>query len=274
MVSVFIRTYHGDIAWLKYCLASVRRNLKGWTEIVVCIPKGQEALLDGIVPPEQVVASECYPDDYIGQQISKLQAHRHVRGDYVLFVDSDLIFHPGADVADYFAGDKPVLLKESYARLVARHPDIDVGRWQRAVENLFGSRPSHEYMRRAPQLFRTSTLKALDETFPHLEAHAICQRDRLFSEFNTIGFFVELCESGQYSIVDLEWQPEPPNRATQFWSWGGISSETLARLADLGVMDPGEPTTTTAPPPLAAPPKLGKLRRLQYAMKKYFPDLV
>ncbi len=274
MVSVFIRTYHGDIAWLKYCLASLRRNLKGWAEIVICIPEGQELLLKGVVTTERVVISPCYPDDYVGQQISKLQAFRHVRGDYVLFVDSDLVFHPGADVADYFAGDKPVLLKESYARLATKHPDIDIRRWQRAVENLFGSRPSHEYMRRAPQLFRTSTLRALDETFPYLEAHAVCQRDRLFSEFNVLGFFVQLCEAEQYFIVDLERHATPTNPATQFWSWGGISDEILKELTALGVRDPGDPTTQPAPLPITAPPKLGKWRRLRCALKKYFPELV
>ena len=55
MISVFIRTYHGDLAWLKYCLASVHRNLRGWAEIVVCIPEGQEALLEGIITTERVV---------------------------------------------------------------------------------------------------------------------------------------------------------------------------------------------------------------------------
>ena len=274
MISVFIRTYHGDLAWLKYCLASVHRNLRGWAEIVVCIREGQEALLEGIITTERVVTCPRYPDDYIGQQISKLQAFRHVRGDYVLFVDSDLVFHPGASVADYLAGDRPVLLKESYARLIVKHPDIDIRRWQLAVENLFGSRPSHEYMRRAPQLLRTSTLRALDETFPYLEAHAVCQRDRLFSEFNALGFFVELCEAEQYSIIDLERHAAPPNPATQFWSWGGISPEILMKLADLGVRDPGEPTTQPAPLPITAPPKLGKWRRLRYALQKYFPDLV
>lgn len=272
MTSIFVRTYHGDLAWLRYCLASIHRNLRGWSEIVVCIPQGQEGLLEGIVTTERIVTCARYPDDYIGQQISKLQAFRHVRGDHVLFVDSDLVFHPGASVADYLEGGKPVLLKESYARVAAKHPDIDISRWQRAVENLFGTKPSHEYMRRAPQLYLTSTLRALDETFPQLEAHAICQRDRLFSEFNTLGFYVELCESGRYSIVDLERHAPPPNPATQFWSWGGISPDVITRLGELGL---GEPMASSIPPaiPFAAPPKLGKWRRLRYALQKYFPDL-
>lgn len=35
MVSIYIRTYKLDIAWLDFCLQSIHRNLKGWDEIVV-----------------------------------------------------------------------------------------------------------------------------------------------------------------------------------------------------------------------------------------------
>ena len=41
-VSIYIRTYKRDIAWLDFCLQSIHRNLKGWDEIVVGVPEGQE----------------------------------------------------------------------------------------------------------------------------------------------------------------------------------------------------------------------------------------
>ena len=133
MISIFIRTYEGDIEWLRYCLLSIHRNLVGWDEIVICIPKGQESKLAGLITTERVVLSPNYKDDYIGQQISKLQSYRHIRGDFVLFVDSDLIFHPGADVAGYFHDGKPVILKESYDRLVARHPKLKMADGRRQL---------------------------------------------------------------------------------------------------------------------------------------------
>jgi hypothetical protein len=40
-VSVFIRTYHGDFRRLRYCLRSIRRDLSGRDEVVVCVPRGQ-----------------------------------------------------------------------------------------------------------------------------------------------------------------------------------------------------------------------------------------
>ena len=73
MISIFIRTYHCDIKWLNYCLESIHKNLSGWSEIVICIPTGQETLLSHLTS-EKVVTCKIYKDDYLGQQISKIQA--------------------------------------------------------------------------------------------------------------------------------------------------------------------------------------------------------
>jgi hypothetical protein len=269
MISVFIRTYEGDLAWLSYCLASLHRNLAGWDEIVVCIPEGQAGKLKGVITDEKVVTCPAYDDDYIGQQISKLQAHRHVRGDYVLFVDSDVVFHPGAHVSAYFRDGKPVVLKESYARLSARHPELDLPRWQEVVNLVFGERPSHEYMRRAPQLFRTDSLVALERAFPGLASHALSQPHRLFSEFNVLGYFAEKNAPGDYVFIDLGREALPPNPATQNWSWGGVTPEIFAQLVAYGVADPGSPPDFSLPPPAAAPKPYGRWRRFRHAIKRF-----
>ena len=271
MVSVFIRTYEGDLDWFKYCLASLHRNLTGWDEIVICIPEGQEHKLRGLVTDEKVVTCPVYADDYIGQQISKLQAHRHVRGELVLFVDSDLVFHPGAQVANYLQADKPVILKESYARLVARHPELNLRKWQDVVKLVCGTKPTHEYMRRAPQLFLASTLRNLEAAFPGMEAHALRQPFRLFSEFNVLGYFAERNEPGRYVFIDLEKEALPASQATQHWSWGGITPAVFAELVGLGVADPSQPPDfSQLPPPPEVLKPLSRWRRFRHAIKRFF----
>lgn len=270
MISVFIRTYKGDLEWLSYCLASIRCNLVGWDEIIVCIPEGQADKLKGIIKDEKVVTCPAYVDDYIGQQVSKLQAHRHVRGEFILFVDSDVVFHPGTNIATYFRNDKPVILKESYERLSARHPELDLLKWQEVVNAVFGERPSHEYMRRAPQLFRTATLIGLDRAFPNLTAHALSQPRRLFSEFNVLGYFAEKNEPADYAFIDLACEPIPPNPATQNWSWGGITPEIFAQLVGYGVADPNRPPDFSRQPSAAPPKPFGPWKRFRYAIKRLF----
>jgi len=256
MVSIFIRTYEGDIEWLRYCLLSIHRNLVGWDEIVICIPKGQESKLAGLITTERVVLSPNYKDDYIGQQISKLQSFRHIQGDFVLFVDSDLIFHPCANIANYFRDGKPVILKESYDRLVARHPKLKMARWQKVVAKIFNEVPRYEYMRRAPQLFYRTTLENLHQAFPGLEAYAIRQPKRLFSEFNILGFYVEKHEASNYALIDLEQEAFPANPSTQHKSWLGITPETFAQLVKHGIAD------IENPPDFRKPPAFSVYRRI------------
>lgn len=232
MVSIYIRTYKRDIAWLDFCLQSIHRNLKGWDEIVVGVPAGQEDHLR-FLETERKVSCPRFRDDYVGQQVAKLQAHRHVRGDYVFFVDSDVIFLPGADVADFLDGDKPVIGKARYAALAARGEGAV--KWQAAVAALFGEAPEWEYMRsHGSRLYHTDTLRAFEARFPDLEAYARGVPKRLFSEFNLLGFFAEKHEAARYRFVDADATPLRAPRSRQFWTVDGLTPATLAELAELG----------------------------------------
>jgi hypothetical protein len=231
-VSIYIRTYKRDIAWLDFCLQSIHRNLKGWDEIVVGVPAGQESHLRHL-EGERKVSCPRFREDYVGQQVAKLQAHRHVRGDYVLFVDSDVVFLPGADVRDFLDDGKPVIGKVRYEAM-ARRGEAAV-KWQAAVENLFGRKPEWEYMRsHGARLYHTATLRALEARFPELETYARGVPKRLFSEFNLLGYFAEQHEPERYRFVDADTEPMPAPRSRQFWTVDGLTPATLAELAALG----------------------------------------
>lgn len=227
MISIFIRTYHKDLKWLNYCLESIHKNLSGWSEIVICIPTGQETLLSHLTS-EKVVTCKIYKDDYLGQQISKIQAHHHCKGDYILFVDSDVIFKPNANVLDYFYENKPIILKANYN---------SVGEaicWKKPTEKLFKEKIEFEYMRFAPQIFHKSTLEMFNDSFPDIENYVISQPYRQFSEFNALGFYAEKMQPDDYSITDVtNGVPEylPKNKAHQFWSWSGLKeSEEIKKI--------------------------------------------
>ena len=226
MISIFIRTYHKDLKWLNFCLESIHKNLKGWDEIVICIPTGQESLLSHLTQ-ETVVTCKIYKDDYLGQQISKLNAHEYCKGDYILYVDSDVVFKPGADVRDYFHDNKPVILKAKYDSVGGAIC------WKKPTEKLFKETIDYEFMRRAPQLFHFSTLEMINESFPDLENYVMSQPYRKFSEFNALGFYAEKMQPESYEIIDItngvpEWLPE--NKSVQKWSWGGITEDIQKEL--------------------------------------------
>jgi len=231
-VSIFIRTYRRDVVWLDFCLQSIHANLKGWDEIVVAIPEGQESHLR-YLGSERRVSTPRFREDYVGQQSAKLQAHRHVRGDYVLFVDSDVVFQPGTDVAEFFDGGRPILGKWRYASMVAAGERG--ARWRFAVERLFGEMPEWEYMRgNGARLYHVDTLRRLEQRFPDLEAYARTCRRKDFSEFNILGYFAERTEPERYVFRDVEVEALPPQRSRQFWTVDGVTPETLRELAAMG----------------------------------------
>ena len=218
-ISIFVRTYHRDIKWLNYCLQSIHKNLLGWDEIVIAIPTGQETLLSDLTQ-EEVITTKIQKDDYLAQQSDKMQAHKYCKGDYILFVDSDVIFKPNANVLDYFYENKPIILKANYN---------SVGEaicWKKPTEKLFKEKIEFEYMRFAPQIFHKSTLEMFNDSFPDIENYVISQPYRQFSEFNALGFYAEKMQPDDYSIVDVtNGVPEylPENKSKQYWSWSNLT---------------------------------------------------
>jgi len=234
MVSIFIRTYRNDLNWLDYCLKSIHKNLKGWDEIVVCIPTGQEHLLSHLTA-EKVVVCKTYRDDYIGQQISKLEAYKHVKGEYVLFVDSDVVFFEGANVLDYFHDNKPVLLYDKWE---------NVGEaicWKPVVKKLYKEDVPFEFMRSLPILYHRATLEHFAEHFPDIESYATRQPHRQFSEFNILGFFIWKHEQENYVLIEAKFttgshgnkiEGLPKNKSKQFWSWSGLTQKERIELEE------------------------------------------
>lgn len=221
MISIFIRTYSKDIKWLYYCLQSIHKNLVGWDDIVICIPTGQEHLLSHL-SSEKVVTCKIYKDDYIGQQISKLKAYEHCKGDYIFFVDSDVVFYEGANINQYFKDNKPVILYDRYE---------NVGEaicWKPVVEKLFKENIDYEFMRRAGQLFHKSTLENFCNNFSDIENYAVSQSYRKFSEFNILGFYAWKIEQDNYTFIDLSKSEIPKTYHKQYWSWSNLTdSERL-----------------------------------------------
>jgi hypothetical protein len=227
MVSIFIRTYKRDIAWLDFCLQSIKKNLKGWDEIVVCIPEGQEHHLR-YAKDVRVITSPRFADDYVGQQVSKLLCHKHVKGDMVLIVDSDLVFLLGASVQDYLENGKPIVLTCNWLT-----PTNKLARkWMPGMEKLFNKVPPCSFMAgHGARLFLKSTLQSFSVHFPDIEAYARKQSRKEFSEFQFLGFFIYLNEPQNYRLLEVTESVTPPYHIRQFWNVDGITKITLDELA-------------------------------------------
>lgn len=224
--AIFIRTYKGDLEWLKYCLRSIHKFCTGFDEIIIAIPFNQaHFLIPFNLIRERVVHSLVYERDYLGQQISKLQAFKHTRADYIMFVDSDCVFHAPASPELFMQDGKPVILKTHYSKAG------DAICWQDITEQFAGYRPEYEYMRRMPLLYRRDTLEALwDDS---LQERIMAQPGHSFSEFNLIGAYAEKHEAEKYVFLDTDKIELPSAVLKQHWSWGGLNNDLRKELEEI-----------------------------------------
>lgn len=222
---IFIRTYHKDLEWLKYCLRSIAKFTTGFRQVIICIPENQVKLLEPFgLTMEKVITCPIYKNDYLGQQVSKMQAFKHTNADNIMFVDSDVHFTGPATPQTFMEEGKPIIYKTHYA-LVG-----DAICWKEPTEYFIGKEVKHEYMRTMPLMFRTETLSAINNAIPNLEAR-IMERTS-FSEFNLMGAFAQLYEPQHYAFKNTEDSlPDYPSK--QAWSHGGITPEIKKELNEL-----------------------------------------
>lgn len=224
-IDIFIRTYHKDLPFLQYCLKSIHKFVTGYNKIIICIPEQEAHLLDSWNLTQEVIVKwkPTTANGYIDQQISKLMAHTMCLSDYILYVDSDIIFTEYTDLSEFFIDDKPYLMKTRY-ELVG-----DAICWKDVTEKIMRKELTHEYMRRLPALYRTDTIAALDD---FIDCMTLSRLNKL-SEFNLIGAFIEEYQPENYTIIDTELHPLPKKVAHQYWSWGTLTPELEKEIQNI-----------------------------------------
>jgi hypothetical protein len=226
--SIFIKTWKDDVKWLPYTLQSIKKYAVGNNEIVIVADRScavDVKTLDEVAGFAKVVVVEDWENGYIQQQWIKLNADTIVKqdSDYVLFVDSDCIFHTTFSEQSFMRDRKPVLLKTAYGSLGGAEA------WKSITEEFVGFPVNYEYMRRLPWMYRTSSLTAFKNKYPNTFNYLSNLQSRDFSEFNALGAYIEKYESDKYCVSDTEvWLPNAV--AKQYWSWGGITPEIQAEI--------------------------------------------
>ncbi|MGW7297489.1 hypothetical protein [Streptomyces sp. NPDC054829] len=91
-VDIVIRSHAKDFAWLRHCLAGVRRWCTGFRHVVVVVPRKSEHRLARYgIEADRIVVCPDYTDDYLGQQVTKTLADTFTDADYIAHLDSDSV---------------------------------------------------------------------------------------------------------------------------------------------------------------------------------------
>lgn len=224
--AIFIKTWRDDMKWMPYAMESIRRFASGFEEIVIAADSCcYEESVRVYGSEARVVECQEWPNGYIQQQAVKLDAGRIV-GDsheYILFVDSDCVFHTPFSPESFMRDGLPVLMKTPYGDLGGAEA------WRSITSAAVGFDVEFEYMRRLPWMYRTSSLLGFALRYRALIDSLASMRTRDFSEFNALGAYIDRFESEHYYVTDTrEWVPA--SVAHQFWSWGGVTEEVAERI--------------------------------------------
>jgi len=235
---IFIRTCAKDLPWLKFAVRSIQERVTGYRGIIITAPKPVAARISRATGMP-VIGVDPFRDDYIGQQHTKMTATLHTDADVICFWDSDTVAAETINLSE-------LLFRCDDGRLILHHVPFDglsngSEIWRPIVARDMGFIPDHEFMRRLPLAYHRSTLIGCVEHIERthnmpLRAYMNRLPQRSFTEFNCIGAWAYLNERDRYDFrIDEAEVAEWKRRVRQFWSWGGITSEVMDEMKEIGL---------------------------------------
>lgn len=289
ITDIFIRTYEKDYEWLFWCLKSIAKFCVGFRKIMVVSPHSSPPWLTAAIYEEfagktgmdfqfKMMQDET-EDGYLAQQITKMYADVTLdyQPDYILHVDSDVIFTRPTTPQDFFGIAKlPIWYYTPYSAIETP--------WQPITEKFMGRRIENEFMRRFPILVPRWLYPRVREFCNKQHGMIISQYIRnqplrAFSEFNVLGAYAWEFHRSMFDFVNTitagqRWDdaqggmvyemPEP--MAKQYHSWGGITPEIRTEIENTlrgteAVMLSASQAATCPKSPAAnsVPPQIKKL---------------
>lgn len=218
-IDIFYKSYAKDFKLLQYSLQSLKKNVTGYSNVVILIPIRDKHLFDTRDLPERTFI-HYVPDEgngYLRQQVYKLQAYKYCQSHFILFSDSDCIFDHQIDLQTFIADDKPEILHTDYSQV----PDGVI--WKKPTEDFIKEPVQFEFMRRNCLVYHRSTLENITQYEPNLEH--IVMSSKKFSEFNVMGVYAFKFEKDKYNFINTDnWTYTEP-KAIQLWGWAEKDSK-------------------------------------------------
>ena len=229
-----IRSYYRDFGWLRQCLASISRWCTDFRRTVVVLPRSSYERWTHLgVETTGVELVECpdFPDDYLGQQVSKLYADTLTDAELVWHVDADCIFSRATTPAARLRAGRPTTLMERYASLDRHVP------WKEITERFLGRETPHEFMRQPPYVFPRwlyGEVRAFCERRHGLTLadYVLAQPPRGFSEFNALSGYAWHFHRDSFDWIDLAADDVEP-LCRVFWSRTGLSDSVREEIEAL-----------------------------------------
>lgn len=233
--SIFIRSYAKDFQWLHYCLRCIRKNIRGFREVVIHVDEDDREAIKSVDTSSCIVRSDWKPqcsNGYLDQQIAKIYADTYCEGEYIWYVDSDRMIHIQTSPDDLCIDGKPAMLYQPYSTI-----GHDAAVWRKPTSDFVGAGVTHEFMRRLPVYHRSHLcgVRNFCKQKHGVDVGRYVARLGTFSEFNAIGAWIYHLSGtrDKYTWIDSSKPGFPQERMVGFHSWSGISREAKKRLDEL-----------------------------------------
>ena len=227
MCDILIRSYWRDLAWLGYCLDSIRRWCNGFRSVIVVVPEASRSRLRRLdLSDVRIAHCPDYRDDYLGQQVTKLYADELTDADFISHVDSDCVFTRTV---------MPSMLLDRGRARVSLQPTTQLGRhrpWEAPTSRFLGFAAPYDFMVHPPftyprWLYSDVRAIARERHGEELAEYVLHQPPRGFSEFNVLGAVAFARHRSRFSWVAAADGPELCN---WYWSWGGLTPELRVEI--------------------------------------------
>jgi hypothetical protein len=226
---IVIKSYPRDGAWLQFCLKSIQKYAKGFNDILVLWPRS-----GGTLPltKEKVVYLDC-EENYMTQQIAKLNADLHTQADFILHFDSDCVFTKTVTPETFMVNTKPRWLFTQWGGLEPK----DKLAWYHVMARCLQESPPAEFMRKSciivPRWAYAAFRGFIQTTHGcSMEDYILRQSGREFSEFNCLGFYLWLHHREEIEWHDTELSGVPNYGDIQHWSYAGITPNVRKMLEE------------------------------------------
>lgn len=143
-MGILIVTCAKHMDYLRYCLQSIEKNARGFTDIVVAVEEGEKHHFNWIKRYRVHAYKPANPDKpMLSHQVVKCRADEILPNcASILFLDSDCMIWRPTTPASFMLDGKLRVIRERYSEL--RNPLRK--NWQKAVENSLGFLPEWEGM--------------------------------------------------------------------------------------------------------------------------------
>jgi Family of unknown function (DUF6492) len=234
--SIFIKSWPPDYGFLSYCLKSIHRYAKGFSEVVVLIPDDSDLPLtqERLVKVHDPVSNgkTMHGQGYVRQQLYKVRADKYCNSDMVCMMDSDCVFTRPVTPDDLMVDGKPLWLMTPFSDILPT--DKNLYAHQESIKAFSGIEPQYEYMRRHSQVipkwafgcFRDYVQERHGMSF---EQWALAQPFRGVTEFNFIGQFLHREFPNFIHFHDTRFGI-PESFVKQWWSWSGLTPQVRLEI--------------------------------------------